>query len=45
MNFVRHASSGNVTIPINALPILLALPIGKRFYIGVKFGHKFFVQT
>jgi len=45
MNFTRDASSEDVTIAIDALPILLALAIGKRFHIGVKFGHKIWVQT
>jgi hypothetical protein len=45
LNFTRDASSGDVTIAIDAFPILLALPIGKRLCIGVKFGHKILAQT
>jgi len=45
MNFARDVSSGNVRIAIDALPILLALLIGKKFCIGVKFWHKILAQT
>jgi hypothetical protein len=45
MNFARDASSGDVKIAIDTLPILLALPVGKRLHIDVKFGHKIWAQT